>query len=654
MGSPVLSGATLLSVLLYLCSVWTQDLRDRDVLCNENSCLVLYWQRKTFLEAWRSCKFQGGNLVTIKSPEEANTVETLFSKTELREDQRVRVWIGLQRQPRKCSTTRPMRGFSWITGEQDIQYTNWEQEDSPNTCSSPRCVSISYTTAAQERHNNLKWKDGSCSVPLDGYLCRYAFPGMCQVIASEGGGNTLYTTPFQLISAFLTHIPFGSIATVPCDTKGDQTVLCAQREDGTVGWSADPPFCSDVFDPCQESPCEYECVVVMDSYRCACPDGYMLATDEQDCLDVDECLQSPCEQICLNTPGSFECHCHNGYQLNEEGTCEDVDECADFPCEHECENIMGSHICHCRLGFAPLPEDPDHCYDIDECQFEGTCEHMCSNYIGGFECYCKEGYELHPNLYFCTPISEDKQSPTVTASYPWITHLPGPIWETQDPGYHWPQVYKTVTESVDLITESPNVETVPTNLLWLTKALQEEDETTPQTESPPGIITVEVDDLDPKTVSVEAFLPSTTSTPVPEYYEDESSTVSTVLPTTTVPVGTWMWFSSTPKEYKKNESATFEPELLTSTQPLTTTQVTEETTEEVSKSEQTQGSSWLLVGLLVPLCIFFVVMIALGIIYCKRCTAKPQNKNATDCYHWIAGAGEKAAADMSGGGISKV
>ncbi|KAI4900961.1 hypothetical protein NFI96_000480 [Prochilodus magdalenae] len=314
MGSPVLSGVTLLSVLLYLCSVWTQELRDRDALCNENSCLVLYWQRKIFLEAWRSCKREGGNLVTIKNREEAKMVETLFSNMELREDQRIRIWIGLQRQPRKCSPTRPMRGFSWVTGEQDLQYTNWEQEESPNTCSASRCVSVSYTTAAQERHNNLKWKDGPCSVPLDGYVCRYAY----------------------------------LVATVPCPTKDDQTVLCTQKEDGTLGWNADPPFCSvDAktslchndkdgmtcvqMDPCQDSPCEFECLAVMDSYRCACPEGYMLAPDERGCLDVDECLQSPCEHICVNAPGTFECHCRDGYQSDEEGTCEDVDECADFP-----------------------------------------------------------------------------------------------------------------------------------------------------------------------------------------------------------------------------------------------------------------------------------------------------------------------------------
>uniref|UniRef100_A0A8B9GLZ9 CD248 molecule, endosialin a n=1 Tax=Astyanax mexicanus TaxID=7994 RepID=A0A8B9GLZ9_ASTMX len=617
MGSPVLSGATLLSVLLYLFSVSSQELRDRDALCTKDSCLVFYRERKIFLDAWRFCKHQGGNLVSVKSQEEANLLVTLFSNMELREDQRVRAWIGLQRQPRKCNPSRPMRGFSWITGEQDNQYTNWEQEDSPSTCSVPRCVSVSYSPAPQEHSNNLKWRDGPCSIPLDSYLCKYAFPGMCQGIRSEGGGNTLYTTPFDLVTSFLTHIPFGSIATVPCPTKDDQAVLCTRREDNIVGWNRDPPFCSDEpvtswchedkggchhhcvedgehyycscnegfvlaqdgvscvqIDPCQGSPCEFECLAVMDSYRCACPEGYMLAPDERGCLDVNECLQSPCEHICINAPGTFECSCHEGYQADEEGNCKDVDECVDSPCEQGCENILGSYICYCQFGFSLLPEDPSRCQDVDECQIEGTCEQMCINYNGGFDCYCKEGYSLSGKRNSCV-------------------HLPDSMYEPQGTGYPWSQDpdsdYDTETEpeSLDWLTEPPNMETVPTGLWLVSNAQQEESEMTPSTENESTTASIKEQDED-------------------EILEDDSNSNPSVIQS----------------EY---ESTTYK------------------TREEGSNSEKAEGSSWLLIGLLVPLCIFIVVMIVLGVIYFTRCTAKPQNKNATDCYHWIAGAGDKAA-----------
>ncbi|XP_026793057.2 CD248 molecule, endosialin a [Pangasianodon hypophthalmus] len=715
MGFPVYY-LILLSLLLFLSSVQTQELQDQDALCNENSCLVIYFQRKIFLDAWRSCRKQGGNLVTIKSPEEADLIETLFSNLEL-ESSRVFVWIGLQRQPRKCAAGRPMRGFSWITGEQDAQYTNWQQEDSINTCSVPRCVGIGYSTSPQKSQDNFKWKDGPCSIPVDGYLCRYTFSGMCQAISNEGHGNALYTTPFHLVTSLLTHIPFGSVATVPCLTTGDQTVLCTQREDGTVGWNRDPPFCSDIFktswcdkdnggchhycivddnhyycdckegfllaedgvscfqtDPCRGSPCEYECLTVMDSYRCACPEGYMLAPDEQGCLDVDECLQSPCEQICVNAPGSFECHCRDGYKLDEEGTCEDIDECAESPCEHDCENIIGSYVCHCHYGFASHPGNPNQCYDVDECQIEGTCEQMCLNSFGGFECFCEEGYDLQTDLYSCRP-SDEQQSSTVPASILLITDLAKHMEEYQDPDYYKPHE----NESLEWLTELPNVEMVPTDLMWLTSATQEVTETTSPTESPTIIVNMELDNLDQQTVAVDAFLSSTTSTPLSEYYEDESTTEFTVPPTTTVAGGAWkwMWFSPSPNELDKEgtaqssfttdteyethgtdldngshdyESTTSYTELQTLTQALLSAQGAKNG----SSNEQTQGSSWLLVGLLVPLCIFIVLMVALGIIYCTRCTSKPQNKNATECYHWIAGAGDKAAADMASGGVTKV
>lgn len=698
MGSPVLCGI-LLAVLLYLSNVQTQELQEQDALCDQNSCVVIYFQRKTFLDAWRSCRKQGGNLVTIKSPEEHAQIETLFSKLERIENNHVFVWIGLQRQPRKCAADRPMRGFSWITGEQGTQYTNWQQEESPHTCSSLRCVSIGYSTSDQKSQDNLKWKDGPCSVHVDGYLCRYTFSGVCQAITNEGYGNALYTTPFHLVTSLLTHIPFGSVATVPCLTKADQTVLCTQRDDDAVGWSRDPPFCSDISktswcdkdnggchqycieddnhyycdckegfilaedglscfqsDPCQGSPCEYECLTVMDSYRCACPEGYMLAPDEQGCLDVDECLQSPCEQICVNAPGTFECRCRDGYKPDDEGTCEDVDECAESPCEHECENVIGSHICHCHHGFAPVPGDQSHCYDVDECQFVGTCEQMCINSNGGFECYCEEGYDLQPDLYSCRP-SDEQQTSTVPASILLITDLTNHMTEHQDPDYYTPHE----TETLDWLTELPNLEILPTDLLWRTSATQEVTDTMSPTEIPTSITNTELDNTDEQTAAVD--LSPTTSTPLSEYYEDESTTEFAVLPTTTVAEGAWMWFSPSLNELDKEgttpsplitdadvESTTLYTELQTLTQAL----LSAEGAKDGSSDEPTQGSSWLLVGLLVPLCIFIVVMVALGIIYCIRCTSKPQNKNATECYHWIAGAGDKAASDMASGGVTKV
>ncbi|XP_051571262.1 endosialin-like [Myxocyprinus asiaticus] len=714
----------VLSSLLCLSGVWTQELRERDALCNEEGCYVLYFQRKIFLDAWRSCKEQGGNLATIRQLKEAEMVKELFSNVELMSHHRgkVQVWIGLQRQPRQCASTRPLRGFSWITGDQDTQYTNWLQEDSSKTCSSPRCVVMAYSTTAHEQGDNLKWKDGPCSILMDGYLCRYTSRGMCAAITSEGGGNTLYSTPFNLLSTLLKHVPFGTVATVPCPIKDDQSVLCTQKDDGTIGWNRDPPFCSDApkaswcdkdnggchhfciedeghyschcnegfilaqdgvscfpSDPCSEAHCEFECLPVMDGYRCACPDGYMLAPDEQACLDINECLQSPCEQICLNALGSFECLCRDGFQPDEEGACEDVDECADNPCEHACENTLGSHICHCHLGFSPLQEDQSHCHDVDECQIEGTCEQMCINYEGGFECYCEEGYNLQPDQFSCRPIEVNLEITTATVSDPRSPR--NPIWEPQNPLYTWKSAPESDwRESLYWQTEPPNVETIPTELLWLASTTEEEPEMTTPTESSPEIIHVVRGDFRPEDLVANAFFLPTT-TPTPDYYEDESTTVPTVLPSSTAAGGAWnwLWFSSTQTQsetaetakntfnfhseydsYKQDyedsendndESTTIWPDHQTSTLfPMHSQGTEEDSYNDGNKKKPGQASSWLLVGLLVPLCIFIVVMVVLGIVYCTRYTVKPQNKNTSDCYHWIAGAGDKAAAEISGSG----
>ncbi|XP_022065712.2 CD248 molecule, endosialin a [Acanthochromis polyacanthus] len=773
MGSLVWSAAavlltSLLALLFGFSAVWGQDLRDRDALCNADGCFVVYFQRKTFLDSWKACKEKDGNLATIKTKEDAASIETLFSTLDLRYSRtKIQVWIGLQRQPRQCTPTRPLRGFSWTTGDQDTEYTNWQKEDSPSMCSVPRCVVMGYST--QEQHNNFRWLDGSCSVPVDGYLCHYAYKGMCHALWSEGGGNARYTTPFNLVSTLLTHVPFGSVANVPCPigTKEEQSVLCMLREDGSVGWSTNPPLCSDpsishnwcdqnnggcehfcrtagghfycecadgyqlgddgqsceLSDVCQGAPCEFECLPLSDGYRCACPDGYMLAPDERGCLDVDECLQSPCEQLCENAPGTFECRCREGYHLDEEGGCEDIDECMNDPCEHACENTPGSHICHCHLGYSQVPEDPSRCQDIDECQIPGTCQQMCVNYEGGFECYCEEGYELTSNHYSCQKRGEGDSQSAVTPPFPWVTDHPGPVWDPMD--YDWnPEQSHTgwpteEEQSLDWLTDTPRV--VNSDVIWVTSAPQEE----PPFDSALDPLTQgaekdgeDIDDDEwlereqrPQSLSTTIYtkVPSTTSSSTtPDWYTDDEEETTTPLPsifTSTIAEGAWNWWAgiatsslnpgnpldsvrdhnmptdpsyhdNTEEEqtYPPRESSKFPKEsgeerndyveithsqgLAVPTQPtasqppLTEGGGNGDSLDSFQEDRgQKQSSTWLLVGLLVPICIFIVVMVALGIFYCTRCAVQPRTKNATDCYHWISGAHDKQGAPNPSAGV---
>uniref|UniRef100_A0A3Q1H5U7 Uncharacterized protein n=1 Tax=Anabas testudineus TaxID=64144 RepID=A0A3Q1H5U7_ANATE len=631
MGSLIFSAAALLltfllALLFEVSSVLCQDLTERDAICKADGCYVVYFQRKTFLDSWRACKAKGGNLATIKRKEEAATIATLFSTLDLRNSRtKVRVWIGLQRQPRQCSTTRLLRGYSWTTGDQDTEYSNWQREDSPSMCSVPRCVVMDYST--QEPNDNLKWLDGPCSVPVDGYLCYYTYKGMCPALWSEGAGNALYSTPFNLLSTLLTHVPFGTVATVPCPagTQEEQSVLCTLKEDGSVGWSKESPICWDstvshnrcdkdnggcehfckldgahfycecasgyqladngqsceLSNVCQGAPCEFECLPLSDGYSCACPEGYMLAPDERSCLDVNECLQSPCEQICVNALGTFECRCLEGYYPDDEGVCKDIDECINDPCEYKCENTPGSHICHCHLGFSPMPENPSRCHDTDECQIPGTCQQMCVNYEGGFECHCDEGYELMSDQYSCQKRGGegDDQSPEVidTGGADWLK---------------WDQISQSESQSEpNIISTRPSPTTSYTN--------------TPD---------------------------------INEHDKEETTTALPFLSTPTISEGAWNWWSDTSSQ---------EPDdlLPPSQSPLIKAAEIDDIVDSVQEDRgQKQTTTGLLVGLLVPICLIIVVIVVLGIVYCTRCAVQPRSKNASDCYHWISGAHDKQGA----------
>lgn len=764
-GASALLFTCLLTLLFGLSLVLSQDLSERDALCNADGCFVVYFQRKTFLDSWRACKVKGGNLATIKRRQDANDIATLFSSLDVRHSRTsVQVWIGLQRQPRQCSSTRPLRGFSWTTGDQDTDYTNWQKEDSPSMCSVPRCVVMGYST--QEQSGNFKWLDGSCSVSVDGYLCHYGYTDMCPALPSEGAGHALYTTPFNLLSTLLTHIPFGSVAAVPCPagTKEDQSVLCLLKEDGSVGWSRDPPLCSDPHetynwcdqnnggcehfcrpagvhffcecadgyqlgadgqncepsDVCEGAPCESECLPLSDGYRCACPEGYMLAADDHSCPDVDECLQSPCEQICMNAPGTFECRCREGYLPDEDGGCEDIDECINDPCEHACENTLGSHICHCHLGYSLMPEDPSRCQDTDECQIPGTCEQMCVNYEGGFECYCEEGYELMSNHFSCRKIGQGDEEPAVTPPFPWVTNQPGPLWDPVD--YDWNQQQGHTDwppedeQALDWLTDPPRV--LDPDVIWVTSAPQEEmlfDLAPGHKQAEKGFDDGEADrgqggqrpgsDLDilPTTMYTTPP-PPTKSSPTPDWYdeedEEETTTALPFLSTSTVSEGAWNWWATSSQNPEGTEHSVIdlnmppdagfhnateeeeeeqhhlgeaspeedyggeeeEEELVevttqnapaqpTPSQPTKPSETVDVTVSVQAERGQTESSTWLLVGLLVPICIFIVVMVALGIAYCTRCAVDSRSNNATDCYHWISGAHDKQGAPNLSAGV---
>ncbi|XP_056141308.1 endosialin-like [Lampris incognitus] len=696
---------------------------ERDALCHQEGCYAVFLQRRTFREAGRSCRERGGTLATMHDDQAAGVVHELLSSVEPQGSRvRLRLWIGLHRPPRQCSSTRPLRGFVWVTGDLDGQYTNWLRDDVPGSCAAPRCVAMTVhaSESARKSNDNFRWLDGSCGLGLDGYVCQYNYRAMCPPLEDEGGGLAIYTTPFHLVTTLLTHVPFGSIATLPCpgddsepDGPAEQSVLCIEREDGTVGWSRDAPFCSSDTTPhtqdwcstdhgceqhCQntdsdyycycsegftleedgysckpdplsqtDSPysstpteepqisqacvaagCEYNCMETPRGVRCTCPPGYQVGPDGRGCSDVDECRQQPCPQLCVNTPGTFHCACDPGYQPDNDGECVDVDECLDEgSCEGSCENTVGSFTCLCHPGNER--GSGGECVDIDECVGESPCQQQCLNYVGGYQCYCDYGYHLQSDGLSCQPSPEDEEYSTLTPDPTDIVNDPDFDSNPNDNPYSHPNSDSNSNHDIPWstsFTPDPNFEPDPDfDTDWLTE--------------PPGKLTPDIAPppwSDDHLNQWDALSPRQHHTDPPPIQHDSTGNQldnEAEAKTGTREVGGGAGSKAvtradidTANGSGSNTNIAVKAGAETGTESVSGEAETDGETgtgyiggTEEEGAESTAGKrkhdkSWLLVALLVPLCVFLVVMLALGIVYCTSC-AVDKSQSFSDCYRWI-------------------
>ena len=173
------------------------------------------------------------------------------------------------------------------------------------------------------------------------------------------------------------------------DTLDSYECACTQGYDLVEGIQ-----CSDV-DECLSNNgfCQQECINIISSYECGCFLGFVLDTNTT-CIDVDECSDNNggCEQECINTNGTYICGCHDGYQKNVNNTCVDIDECQTDVCVEVCVNTIGSYECECFLGFEMATNST--CVDVNECSIDnGNCKQECTNTNGSYICGCYDGYQ---------------------------------------------------------------------------------------------------------------------------------------------------------------------------------------------------------------------------------------------------------------------
>uniref|UniRef100_A0A9J8CW14 Signal peptide, CUB and EGF-like domain-containing protein 3 n=1 Tax=Cyprinus carpio carpio TaxID=630221 RepID=A0A9J8CW14_CYPCA len=181
------------------------------------------------------------------------------------------------------------------------------------------------------------------------------------------------------------------------------------------GYKGDGKHCEDIDECASEynGGCVHECINIPGNYRCTCYDGFRLAHDGHNCLDVDECAEGNggCQQICVNMMGSYECRCRDGFLLSDnQHTCiqRPKETCAvnNGGCDSTCHDAVAGVRCSCPVGFT-LQLDRKTCKDIDECRMNnGGCDHVCRNTVGSFECSCKKGYKLLTNERTCQDIDE--------------------------------------------------------------------------------------------------------------------------------------------------------------------------------------------------------------------------------------------------------
>uniref|UniRef100_A0A8C6PAU5 Signal peptide, CUB and EGF-like domain-containing protein 2 n=1 Tax=Nothobranchius furzeri TaxID=105023 RepID=A0A8C6PAU5_NOTFU len=204
-----------------------------------------------------------------------------------------------------------------------------------------------------------------------------------------------------LIRASLGFVVFCLVAFVQLSASGSKA-------------AQDVDECAEALDNCS---IDAICQNTPKSYKCICKSGYK--GDGKHCEDVDECAteyNGGCVHECINIPGNYRCTCYDGFRLAHDGhNCLDVDECSEGNggCQQICVNMMGSYECRCREGFL-LSDNQHTCIQRPKVQPEGTkegptcmdknhgCAHICREaQKGGISCECRPGFQLTRNMKDC-------------------------------------------------------------------------------------------------------------------------------------------------------------------------------------------------------------------------------------------------------------
>ncbi|XP_075720634.1 thrombomodulin-like [Rhinoderma darwinii] len=379
-------------VFAQLAQVALQEELQSEFVCLDMNCYSVSWNNYRSAKSRQSCKEKNGDLMTVKSSVQADVIAMFMAKSH-KED--ARVWIGLEHPHRTDCTDlqQPLRGFTWVTGDSNTDYTNWKNNEK-------KCGALCVTV-----RKDGTWEETDCGDKPDGYLCEitYSLPCFPLVLPSSSYNVSYYHPSLGIGHTGSPVFPPGTIADIS-SFPNIMSLSCEEKGNGIVTWSSETPGAWSCL--IEKGGCENECVEESDTAKCKCPSGSELKADHRSC--TKPCDPSPCSQHCalVSDPPGFQCMCSEGYIIAADGkTCEDIDDCAASPyiCEHHCTNTFGGFVCDCKPGFEMVNVNCSaqgdcvaDCKDIDECE-TSMCEHECKNYEGGHKCVCHEGFVIDEN-----------------------------------------------------------------------------------------------------------------------------------------------------------------------------------------------------------------------------------------------------------------
>lgn len=202
-------------------------------------------------------------------------------------------WIGLRLPDGHC--TNDDLPLKGYIWTTGYKSTEFTSWKNTETLCAPRCVSISV---------DQKWTEKLCEVQSDGFLCENVPEDDCR-----GFEDPTYSVDYPEPL----HCGLG-----PCEHNCNITL-------NGYRCSCDPDYVIDRKNQRRCVPnCSASCFALCDrndEKSCLCPPGYVL--NEPYCVEINECEpeSNSCDHYCFNTPGSYECSCRDGFRLDDNGKC---------------------------------------------------------------------------------------------------------------------------------------------------------------------------------------------------------------------------------------------------------------------------------------------------------------------------------------------